>query len=377
MLARAIKEAMIPLVDIYAQYETIKDGIDAAISEVISSGSFIRGPALGKFEQAFANLHNCKEAIGVGSGSEALHMAALACGLKENDEVITVANTWISTAFAASYVGATPVLVDIDPNTYQMDAAQVEQAINQRTRAIFPVHMFGHPAPMDEIMAIAHAHDLLVVEDVAQAPLAEISGQIVGAIGDMGCFSFYPSKNLGCYGDGGAVLTNDPDLAQKTRVFANYGQSEAFMHQKIGWNARLDTMQAAILNTKLPYLKAWTERRRAIAARYLSLLDPERIKLPKEATNAKAVYHLFVVQVPNRDQTLARLRDMGIMAQVHYPTTIHTQPCYAALGYKHGDFPVSEQLSANGLSLPVYPEMTDEQIEEVASCLNQIIDTKN
>lgn len=364
---------MIPFVDLKSQYDSIRSDIDEAIKSTIESSSFISGPAVRQFETEFAALHGVKHAIGVGSGTEALHMAVRACNVGPEDEFITVPNTWISTAFAGSYVGATPVLVDIDPETYQMDSNCLKQAINSRTKAIIPVHMFGHPAPMNQISEIAKQHGITVIEDVAQSPLAEIDGQLVGTIGDIGCYSFYPSKNLGCYGDGGAVITNDDAIADKLRMLADYGQSDRFDHHCVGFNSRLDTIQAAILLVKIKHLKNWTDQRRNLATKYRQYLSNLPIKLPIEAQNARAVYHLFVIQVKERDKCLTYLRNQGIMAQIHYPTPIHLQPCYKQLGYKKGDFPNSECISENGLSLPFFPDMTEEQMEEVAYALHEFL----
>ncbi len=364
---------MIPFVDLKSQYDSIRSEIDEAIQLTIESSAFISGPAVSDFENRFAALHGVGHAIGMGSGTDALHMAVRACGIGPGDEIITVPNTWISTAFAGSYVGAKPVLVDIDPDTYQMDANKLEAAITPRTKAIIPVHMFGHPAPMGQIMEIARASGIRVIEDVAQSPLAEIDGQIAGTIGDMGCYSFYPSKNLGCYGDGGAVITDDAALANQLRILSDYGQSERFNHQSVGYNSRLDTLQAAVLLVKLKHLKNWTDKRRHLATLYCQHLRELPVKLPTEAQNARAVYHLFVVQVERRNDCLARLRDAGIMAQVHYPQSVHLQPCYQELGYRKGDFPLSEGLSENGLSLPFFPDMTEEQVAEVAVTLKQIL----
>ncbi len=364
---------MIPFVDLKIQYESMRTEIDEAIRATIESSDFISGPAVRIFEEKFADLHGVRHAVGMGSGTDALNMAVMACNIGPGDEVITVPNTWISTAFAASFVGAKPVLVDIDPDTYQLNADELEKVITPRTKAIIPVHMFGHPAPMSQIMEIARAHNLRVIEDVAQSPLAEIDGEITGSIGDVGCYSFYPSKNLGCYGDGGAAITNDDEIAERLRVISDYGQSERFTHQCIGYNSRLDTLQAAVLLVKLKYLKKWTEKRRQVAEVYRKNLIDLPIKLPTEAQNARAVYHLFVVQVEERDRCLAQLRDKGIMAQVHYPRPVHLQPCYEKLGYNKGDFPNSERISENGLSLPFFPDMTEAQIGEVADVLGEFL----
>ena len=366
---------MIPFVDLRAQYQSIKAEIDEAMGSVLESAAYIRGPALGEFEKAFARLIGVDHALGVASGTGALHLAVRALGLGPGDEVITVTNTWISTAYAVSYVGAKPVLIDIDPQTYQMDVAALERAITPATKAVIPVHMFGHPAPMAEIMDICRPRGIRIIEDVAQAPLAETGGRRTGTMGDLACYSFYPSKNLGCYGDGGAVVTNDDDLARKVRHLANYGQAAAHEHVLVGYNSRLDTLQAAVLLAKLPHLAEWTRLRRGRAARYLEKLQGLDITLPVEAPDARAVYHIFVIQTKRRDECIEYLRDNGIMAQVHYPNLIHRQPCYADLGYDDGDFPVAAAWVGNILSLPMYPELTDRQIDLVADVLSGFVNS--
>ena len=364
---------MIPFVDLHAQLESIRPELNTAMSSVLETSSYIRGPALSEFEKNFAQLVGAKYALGVGSGTEALHLAVRVLGIGPGDEVITVANTWISTAFATSYTGAKIVLVDIDPDTYQMDPKLLEQAISPNTKAVIPVHLFGHPAPMDEIMSICRPRGIKVIEDVAQAPNAMINGQCVGTIGDIGCYSFYPSKNLGCYGDGGAIVTNQLDLADELKKLSDYGQSGRFNHEIIGYNSRLDTLQAAVLNTKMPYLSAWNEARRKVAVWYHTELQNMDLKLPTEAFDAKSVYHLFVIQIDDRDECLEYLHKKGIMAQIHYPSLIHLQPCYAHLGYGVGDFPVAEAAVSRILSLPMYPELTQEQVRVVVGALSSFI----
>ncbi len=364
---------MIPFVDLHAQLNSIRAEIDPAMAEVLETSSYIRGPALDKFESGFARLVGAEFAFGVGSGTDALHLAVRALGLGPGDEVITVANTWISTAFAASYVGAKAVLVDVDPDTYQMDPDRLIEAISPNTKAVIPVHLFGHPAPMEEIMAICRPRGIKVIEDVAQAPMAEVGGRQVGTIGDIGCYSFYPSKNLGCYGDGGAVVTNDASLAETVKRLADCGQSGYFDHKIVGYNSRLDTLQAAVLNAKMPHLPEWTEARRGVAKWYAERLKDLPVKCPTEAANAKAVYHLYVIQIDGRDECLKYLRDQGVMAQIHYPRPIHLQPCYAGLGYAAGDFPVVEAASKRILSLPMYPELTQQQVGVVADTLSAFI----
>ena len=360
---------MVPFVDLMAQYHSLKAEIDRAMSEVIGSSAFIRGPALAAFEREFAAAVGARHAIGVASGTDALYLAIRALDLGPGDEAITVPNTWVSTAFAVSHAGARLAFVDIDPATGQMDADKLERALTPRTKAVLPVHMFGHPAPMDRIMAICRARGISVIEDIAQAPFAEVHGKKVGSFGDLACYSFYPSKNLGCYGDGGAVTTDDDVLAERVRCLADYGQKERFHHAMAGWNSRLDTLQAAILRVKLPHVVRWNEARRARAKRYGELLAGLPVRLPQEAPWAKAVNHLYVVEVDRRDECLAFLRAEGVMAQVHYPACVHLQPCYAELGYRTGDFPAAEAAKDRILSLPMYPELTEDQMRTVADAL--------
>lgn len=364
---------MIPFVDLHAQLESIRAELGPAMANVLETSSFIRGPALSEFEDSFARLVGAEYALGVGSGTEALQLAVRALGIGPGDEVITVANTWISTAFSASHVGAKVVLVDVDPDTYQMDTERLAEAITPNTKAVIPVHLYGHPAPMRKIMEICRPRGIKVIEDVAQAPNAKVNGKCVGTIGDIGCYSFYPSKNLGCYGDGGAVVTNQPALAEKLKKLSDYGQSERFNHQVIGYNSRLDTLQAAVLNTKIPYLNEWNEARRQVAEWYTDELRNMALKLPTEAAGVRAVYHLFVIQIDERDACLEYLHKKDIMAQVHYPSLIHLQPCYEHLGYRPGDFPVAEAAVGRILSLPIYPELTQDQVGIVANALSSFI----
>lgn len=364
---------MIPFVDLNAQTNTIRTEVDRAIKEVIDASEFIRGPALDSFEKEFGQLCHAKHVCGVGSGTEALHMALHALGIGPGDEVITVTNTWISTAFAISFVGATPVLVDVDAETYQMDPGALKESITPRTKAVIAVHLYGHPAPMTKIAEICCDNGIFLIEDVAQAILSEVDGMSTGTIGDIGCYSFYPSKNLGCYGDAGAAITNDDDIYRKLSTLIDYGQSEPFVHDIIGFNNRLDSIQAAILKVKIKYLKDWNKARRRIAKTYISGLSDLPIKLPVEKPNAKAVYHLFVIEVDRRDECIAHLKNDGIMTQIHYPNPIHLQPCYKQLGYAEGDFPVTEAAASRILSLPIYAELTDGQIDRVISSLRNFV----
>ena len=363
----------IPLVDLAAQYENLKSEIDAAISGVISSSGFILGKEVAAFESRFSSSVGAQYVCGVSSGTEALHMAIRSLDIGPEDEVITVVNTWISTAFAISYLGATPVFVDIDPDTYQMDPMALEKAITPKTKAVIPVHMYGHPAPMTEIMEICRPRGIRVIEDTAQAPMATVDGQIVGTIGDIGCFSFYPSKNLGCYGDAGATVTNDAQIMEKIRVFARYGQTSAHFHTEIGHNARMDTIQAAILLVKLGYLEQWTSRRREIAQLYNEKLAKLPVIVPGKAQNAQSVHHIYPIQVDNRDAILKELLANGVQAQVHYPTPVHLQPCYSHLEYEIGSFPIAEQFMSRTLSLPIYPELTERQVSFVVDALSNAI----
>jgi dTDP-4-amino-4,6-dideoxygalactose transaminase len=364
---------LIPLVDLAAQYRSFEGEIDSAIRRVIENSAFIQGPDVAAFEAAFSRKMGAAHAIGVASGTDALYLAIRALDIGAGDEVITVVNTWISTAFAASQVGARVVLVDIDPDTHQMDVAALRRAITPRTKAVIPVHLYGHPAPMAEIVALCRPKGIRIVEDVAQAPLAALDGKLVGTFGDVACFSFYPSKNLGCYGDGGAVITDDAMIAGRVRQLADYGQTTRFHHGMVGFNSRLDTIQAAVLNAKLPYLDSWTEARRRNARLYDERLRPLRVKRPIEAVAARAVYHLYVIEIERRDECLAFLRENQVLAQVHYPQLIHAQPCYASLGYSTGAFPVAEAAVERILSLPMYPELTEAQIDRVVELIESFL----
>jgi dTDP-4-amino-4,6-dideoxygalactose transaminase len=363
----------VPLVDLARQFADLEDDLMAAIRDVARDAAFIRGPALGRFEESFASLHGVPHAVGVASGTDALALAVKALGLGPGDEVVTQPNTWISTAFAVSYAGATPVFADIDPATYQMDPAALERVITPRTKAVIPVHMFGHPAPMTEIEAICRTRGISIIEDVAQAVLARVDGRLAGTVGDLACFSFYPSKNLGCYGDGGMVLTADDGLAESVRRLADYGQAGPHRHLDVGVNSRLDTLQAAVLLAKLPHLEAWTEARRRAAALYDARLAALPVTPPATAPGAEPVHYVYVVQVDDRDACLAALRDQGIMAQVHYPEIVPLQDCYRDLGHVPGDFPGAEAAARRILSLPIYAEIEEAQIERVVDALARFV----
>jgi len=361
----------IPLVDLRAQYASIKAEIDQAIQRVVESGRFILGEEVQAFEEEFAAFCNAQYAVGVASGTAALHLALLACGVGPGDEVITTPFTFIATAEAINYTGAKPVFVDIDPQTHNINPRHLEAAITERTRAIIPVHLYGYPADMAPIMEIAQRHDLWVIEDAAQAHGAEYKGQRVGTIGHLSCFSFYPAKNLGAYGDAGAVVTNDATLAEKVRLLRDHGRQEKYVHLMRGFAYRLDALQAAILRVKLRHLEEWNRRRRERAYLYRELLSDIPLKMmpPEETAGTRSVYHMFVVRTSRREEVRAHLRSQGIETGVHYPLPLHLQPAYRDLGYHKGDLPASEEAAREVLSLPMYPELTREQMEQVARAL--------
>lgn len=359
----------VPFVDLEAQYQSLAAEVQQAIFAVLERGDFILGKELSLFEEEFAAYCEAKYAVGVDSGTSALELALRAFDIGPGDEVITAANTFIATAFAISYTGATPVLVDVDPRRYTIDVALLEGAITDRTRAIIPVHLYGHPADMDPIMEIAGKYRLVVIEDACQAHGARYKGKRVGSLGHAAAFSFYPAKNLGAYGDGGMVVTNDTGVAESLRMLRNYGQREKYHHILRGYNHRLDTLQAAVLRVKLKHLDAWNAARRQHAQQYGELLAPSSVVPPAEAGYAESVYHLYVIRVEDRDGLRAYLQDRGVATGIHYPIPIHLQPSYRALGYKKGRFPVTERYAEQVLSLPMYAELTPASIEYVAKAI--------
>jgi dTDP-4-amino-4,6-dideoxygalactose transaminase len=364
----------IPLVDLKAQYKSIKPEIDSAIQRVLDNTSFIMGREVDNFDHAFANFVGAKGAVGVGSGTAALHMAMLACGIGQGDEVITAAHTFIATAEAISHTGARPVFVDIDPKTYTLDPNKIEDAITSRTRAIIPVHLYGQPADLDPLLEITRRRDFWLIEDAAQAHGAEYKQRRCGTIGDMACFSFYPGKNLGAYGDAGAVTGNDETLLTKVRKLRDHGRLTKYEHDEIGFGERLDALQAAILGAKLPYLEAWTESRRSHAGRYNQLLaGQDHIVTPYESPGVRHVYHLYVIRTPHRNDLLAYLKTRGVDAGIHYPVPLHRQPAYLKQSYGDIHLPVTEQAAAEVLSLPLYPELTEAQITHVAEAVKEFL----
>ena len=357
----------IPLVDLKAQYQTIKTEVDAAIQRVLDDTSFIMGPEVEAFEEEFAAFCGAKHAVGTDSGTAALHLALLVLGTGPGDEVITTTHSFISTAETIALTGARPVFVDIDAHTYNIDPDRIEEAITPRTRAVIPVHIYGQPVEMDAVLDIARRHDLRVIEDAAQAHGAVYRGRPVGTLGDVACFSFYPGKNLGAYGDAGCLVTDDADLAGRARMLRNHGRQDKYEHLVNGYGYRLDGIQAAVLRVKLNHLKDWTDRRRQNARIYNELLSDGGIGLPYEPEHVRAVYHLYVIRVRERDALLTHLNGRGIGAGIHYPIPLHLQPVYRQLGYGRGAFPLAEEATDHMLSLPMYPELTRGQIEEVAA----------
>ena len=359
----------IPLVDLQAQYRGIKDEIDQAIQRVVSSTRFILGAEVESFESEFAAYCGTEYAVGVSSGTAALQLALEACEVGPGDEVITTPFTFIATVAAISHVGARPVFVDIDETTYNVDPNRIEAAITHKTKAILPVHLYGQPTAMDPILDVAQEHGLKVIEDAAQAHGATYDGRRVGSLGDVACFSFYPAKNLGAYGDAGAVTSNDPVIADRVRVLSNHGRSQWYEHISIGYTYRLDALQAAILRVKLAYLDDWNEARRRIADRYGEALSGTELVMPQEASRCRSVYHVYVVRSQQRDRLVGYLREKGIGVAVHYPIPVHLQPAYSHCNWREGDFPVAERCAKEVLSLPIYAELTAGQVEEVAEAI--------
>ena len=355
----------IPLVDLKAQYATIKEDILAAVHRVLDNTAFILGQEVEAFERAFADFLGVDHVVGVSSGTAALHLALEACRVGLGDEVITAANTFIATAEAIAYVGAEPVFVDVDPQTFTLDVGQVEARITPRTKAVIPVHLFGHPADMDPILELAQDRGLNVVEDAAQAHGAEYKGRRTGGLGHVACFSFYPGKNLGAYGDAGAVATNIGGLADKIRLLRNHGRAQKYEHRIIGHNYRLDALQAAILGVKLERLEQWNAARRRHAQQYNARLRQLGVATPVEKPWAKHVYHVYAVQLRGREHVAAKLKERGVATGMHYPIPLHLQPAFSEQAQGLGTFPVAERLADRLLSLPMFPELTDEQIAYV------------
>jgi dTDP-4-amino-4,6-dideoxygalactose transaminase len=373
----------IPFLDLKAQYKLIKDEITPAIQNVLDNTAYVLGRSVFDFEKEFAEAHDVKYCHGLSSGTDGNHIALWALGIGPGDEVIIPANTFIATAWGATLCGAKPVFVDCHPESYNIDPAKVEAAITSKTKAIVAVHLYGQPADMDPLKKIADKHNIFLVEDCAQAHLAEYNEKKIGGLSEIGSFSFYPGKNLGAYGEGGAVITNNEKLAQKMKMLRDHGAEEKYHHSIYGHNYRMDGIQGAVLGVKLKHLHDWTNGRRRVAQKYNELLaDIEGLILPKEMEYAKHVYHLFVVQVKSsrglsvetqnkRDEFQKYLSENGISTGLHYPIPLHLQKCFAHLGYKKGDFPVTEALADQGISLPMFPELTDEQLNYISEKIHE------
>jgi dTDP-4-amino-4,6-dideoxygalactose transaminase len=359
----------VPFVDLKRQYTTIREEVLAAVAKVFDSTQFVLGKEVAAFEEEFAEYCGVRHCVAVNSGTSALHLALLAAGVGPRDEVITVPCTFVATVAAVVYTGAQPVFVDVDPVSYTMDPSLIEAAITPRTKAIVPVHLYGNPAAMDAILNIARPRGITVIEDAAQAHGAEYRGRRCGSWGDLGCFSFYPGKNLGAYGEGGMVATDDPELARTVRLLRDWGAEKKYEHVLKGFNYRMEGVQGAILRVKLRYLEGWTEARRAHAAAYGRLLAGTGLTLPVEAENCRHVYHVYAALTPHRGELMEWLGAQGVQTGIHYPYPVHLLPAYADLGYAIGQFPVSESISARELSLPMFPELTGEQIEAVVQAV--------
>jgi len=392
----------IPLVDLKAQYKVVEEKAIKSVSEVLSSASYIMGKDVIEFEKEFAEYIGVKHSISVGNGTDALVVALMACGIGEGDEVITTPFTFFATAESISFVGATPVFVDVEKDTYNLDPLKIEEKITEKTKAIMPVHIFGQPAKMDEIMAIAKKHNLKVIEDAAQAVGSEYKGKKSGAIGDVGCFSFFPTKNLGCAGDGGIITTSDDNIATIARALRTHGSGEngqraynllnkinekvktseghddtvynplKYYNYLIGFNTRLDTIQAAILRIKLANIDNWNEKRRENAKMYDEKLRDTSLTLPITIAESKSVYNMYVVQSENREEMINKLKDKGISTGVYYPVPMHLQKVYKGLGYKEGDMPVAEYLSHRTFAIPIFPELSIEQKEYIMESIKDV-----
>jgi dTDP-4-amino-4,6-dideoxygalactose transaminase len=363
---------VIPFVDLKAQHAGIKTEINAAIERVLDSCQFVLGSEVGAFEAEFASYCEAEQGIAVNSGTSALHLALLAAGIGPRDEVITVPFTFMATVSAIQYTGATPVFVDIDPRSFTMNVQRIEAALTERTKAIIPVHLYGQPADMDPILRIAKDHGLVVIEDAAQAHGAEYKGRRAGSIGDMGCFSFYPGKNLGACGEGGMVVTNNPEFTRTIRMLRDWGAEKKYQHVLKGYNYRMEGIQGAVLRAKLRHLEVWTEARRAVAARYDRLFAGSSIRTPEAMPYARHVFHIYAIRSTRRQAWQEALQAQGIHTGIHYPIPVHLLPAFADLGHAVGHFPHSEQAAEEVLSLPMYPELTSEQCARVSDAVKAL-----
>jgi dTDP-4-amino-4,6-dideoxygalactose transaminase len=360
-----VKQELIPLVDLKSQSRSIKQDVLRRMEAVIDDARYILGQEVADFEAQFAEYCGTSHCVGMANGTEAIHMALRALDIGPGDEVITAGNSFAATAFAIAYAGAEAVFVDIDPRDFNLDASLIESAITDKTKAIIPVHLFGQPARMKEIMEIARRHDLKVIEDSAQAHGAELDGQRCGSFGDIGCFSFYPGKNLGAFGDGGAVVTNDPELAERLRLLRNYGQKQKNRHDTLGFNCRLDTLQACVLLSKMQHIEKWTEQRRQVAAWYREELKDADLLLPQAHEDSRHVYHLFVIRTRQRERLMASLAEQNIHTGIHYPNPLSTAGSFQDAPTIPMGLPVCTEVANEIVSLPMFPEMTREQVKKV------------
>lgn len=361
----------VPYLDLQAQLQPLRAELTAAFERTLDHCSFCLGPDVAQFEKDFASFIGTDHCVGVNSGTSALHLALLVLNIGPGDEVITTPFTFVATSWAISYVGAKPVYVDIDDATFNIDPAKIKAAITPRTKAIMPVHLYGHACDLDPILAVAKEHNLPVVEDTAQAHGATYKGRTVGSFGVMSCFSFYPGKNLGACGEGGALNTNDEALAKRAEALRNHGSTVRYYHDEVGYNYRMEGIQGAALAIKLKHLADWTKGRQRVARRYHELLADTPLQLPREANWTESAYHLYVVRHPKRDDLMKYLQDHKVGCALHYPLPLHLQKCYASLGHKEGDFPVAEKAGRECLSLPIYPEMPDAHIERVSEVIHE------
>ena len=369
------KRVQVPLGDLKAQYKLLKDEILSSLNEVAESTAYVLGPKVAAFEKDFAAYAGTKHCVGVNSGTSALHLALICAGVGAGDEVISVPMTFIATSWAISYAGATPVYVDVDPDTATMDASLVEKKITGKTKALLPVHLYGQPADMEPLLDVSKRHGIPIVEDVAQAHGATYRGHKVGTMGQTGCFSFYPGKNLGAYGEGGMVTTNNAEYARTIKMLRDWGAEKKYQHVLKGYNFRLEGIQGAVLRVKLKYLEKWTEQRRAAAARYDQQLAGTGIPTPHAHAHNRHVYHIYAIRTATRAAWQEALNAAGVQSGIHYPIPVHLLPAYADLGYKAGQFPHSERAAAETMSLPMFPELTVEQCQTVASAVKALAET--
>lgn len=365
------EKKMVPMVDLKRQFQEIKSELFSMLTEVLESSQYILGPKVSEFEKNIAAYHGVSEAVGVASGTDALHLAIDGFGIEKGDEVITTPFTFFATVEAILYTGALPVFVDVEPDTFNIDTSQIEAKITEKTKAILPVHLFGHMADMEEIMKLAKKHRLRVIEDCAQSFGAEFKGGKAGSFGDAGCFSFYPSKNLGGYGDGGIITLNDSAIAERIRKLRNHGSKGSYLHDRIGYNSRLDEIQAALLLVKFKRIDEYNRRRRQKAAFYTELLS-EKVKCPAEKDGVYHVFHQYTIMSPKRGEIQESLKEKGIASVVYYPMPLHLQEALTFLGFKKGDFPVTERVAKEVLSLPIYPELEESTIREICEIIRNV-----